>query len=80
MLLPTEKDLRIVLARFADVRFRHDLAPTGQSSQELADVTYTLCVMTGTGSLDEALAAADALLLRFRAGDRAPETESALTA
>ncbi|MEU9592123.1 DUF5133 domain-containing protein [Streptomyces sp. NPDC048219] len=68
MLLPAEKDLRAVLARFAEARFRHDLEPTGRSSRELEDTSYTLCVMTGTQSVDEALSAADALLEQLRAG------------
>ncbi|MFF9111954.1 MULTISPECIES: DUF5133 domain-containing protein [unclassified Streptomyces] len=67
MLLPAEKELRAVLARFAEARFRHDLQPTGRSSRELEDTVYTLCVMTGTRTVDEALVAADALLERLRA-------------
>ncbi|MEW2250935.1 DUF5133 domain-containing protein [Streptomyces sp. NPDC006975] len=67
MLLPAEKELRAVLARFAEARFRHDLQPTGRSSRELEDTVYTLCVMTGTRTVDEALIAADALLERLRA-------------
>ncbi|MFG2359071.1 DUF5133 domain-containing protein [Streptomyces sp. NPDC048521] len=75
MLLPAEKELRAVLARFADARFRHDLQPTGHSSRELEDTSYRLCVMTGTRSVDEALTAADALLERMRA-DRRSATEA----
>ncbi|MFE1293727.1 DUF5133 domain-containing protein [Streptomyces sp. NPDC058731] len=71
MLLPAEKELRAVLARFAEARFRHDLQPTGRSSRELEDTVYTLCVMTGTRTVDEALIAADALLERLRAGREA---------
>ncbi|MEU8591618.1 DUF5133 domain-containing protein [Streptomyces sp. NPDC048664] len=71
MLLPTEKELRSVLARFADVRIRHDLQPTGQTSRELEDITYTLCVMTGTQTTDQALAAADAQLERVQASRHA---------
>jgi hypothetical protein len=67
VLLPAEKELRTVLARFAEARFRHDLQPTGRSSRELEDTSYTLCVMTGTQSVDQALVAADALLERLRA-------------
>jgi hypothetical protein len=70
VLLPAEKELRAVLARFAEARFRHDLQPTGRSSRELEDTSYTLCVMTGTRSVAEALTAADALLDTLRA-DRA---------
>ncbi|MER6033929.1 MULTISPECIES: DUF5133 domain-containing protein [unclassified Streptomyces] len=67
MLLPAEKELRAVLARFADARFRHDLQPTGHSSRELEETSTTLCALTGTRSVEEALAAADALLDRLRA-------------
>ncbi|MFF5402975.1 DUF5133 domain-containing protein [Streptomyces misionensis] len=66
MLLPAEKELRALLARFAEARFRHDLQPTGHSSRELEDTSYTLCVMTGTRTVDEALAAADVMLERLR--------------
>ncbi|MFF4397273.1 DUF5133 domain-containing protein [Streptomyces sp. NPDC001480] len=81
MLLPAEKELRAVLARFAEARFRHDLHPTGYSSRELEDTSRRLCVMTGTQSVDEALTAADALLERMRA-DRhtAPRTPQTLAA
>ncbi|MEU1462719.1 DUF5133 domain-containing protein [Streptomyces sp. NPDC005706] len=71
MLLPAEKELRAVLARFADARFRHDLQPTGHSSRELEDTSGMLCLLTGTRSVDEALTAADALLERWRADRRA---------
>ncbi|MFI9810262.1 DUF5133 domain-containing protein [Streptomyces sp. NPDC052301] len=71
MLLPEERELRAVLARFADARFRHDLQPTGRSSRELEDTSHLLCVMTGTQSVEQALTAADALLERFRADRRA---------
>ncbi|MFJ9734173.1 DUF5133 domain-containing protein [Streptomyces sp. NPDC101169] len=67
MLLPAEKELRAVLARFADARFRHDLQPTGHSSRQLEETSTTLCALTGTRSVEEALAAADALLDRLRA-------------
>ncbi|MFJ8034774.1 DUF5133 domain-containing protein [Streptomyces sp. NPDC096032] len=71
MLLPAEKELRTVLARFAEARFRHDLQPTGRSSRELEDTSARLCAMTGTASVDQALAAADALLEQLRADRRA---------
>ncbi|MGV9456758.1 DUF5133 domain-containing protein [Streptomyces sp. NPDC003635] len=67
MMLPAEKELRAVLARFAEARFRHDLHPTGHSSRELEDTSHTLCVMTGTPSVGEALKAADVLLDKMRA-------------
>jgi hypothetical protein len=81
VLLPTEKELRAVLARFAEARFRHDLHPTSHSTRELADTSYTLCVMTGTRSVDEALTTADALLDRLRtdrqAATKAPQSLAA---
>ncbi|MGW5327036.1 DUF5133 domain-containing protein [Streptomyces sp. NPDC004014] len=81
MLLPAEKELRSVLARFAEARFRHDLQPTGRSSRELEDTSYTLCVMTGTRTIDEALAAADALLAQLCANRRtATRTSQSLAA
>ncbi|MER7715393.1 DUF5133 domain-containing protein [Streptomyces flaveolus] len=81
MLLPAEKDLRAVLARFAEARFRHDLEPTGRSSRELEDTSYTLCVMTGTRSVDEALGVADVLLEQLRAGrEQAVRTDQDLAA
>jgi hypothetical protein len=78
VLLPVEKELRSVLARFADARFRHDLHPTGQSSRELEDTSHTLRTMTGTQSVEQALAAADALLDRLRA-DRHAATRAGQT-
>ncbi|GGW12765.1 DUF5133 domain-containing protein [Streptomyces capoamus] len=81
MLLPAEKELRAVLARFADARFRHDVHPTGYSSRELEDVSRRLCVLTGTTSVDQALVAADALLDRLRtARGAAAGTRQALAA
>ncbi|MFD9098846.1 DUF5133 domain-containing protein [Streptomyces collinus] len=71
MLLPAEKELRAVLARFAEARFRHDLQPTGRSSRDLEETSARLCALTGTESVDRALAAADDLLERLRTDRRA---------
>ncbi|MFD5453476.1 DUF5133 domain-containing protein [Streptomyces sp. NPDC003470] len=65
MILPAEKELRAVLARFAQARIEHDVRPTGYTSRALEDATYTLCVMTGSRTADEALLAADTLLARY---------------
>ncbi|MFY4717311.1 DUF5133 domain-containing protein [Streptomyces sp. LaBMicrA B280] len=70
MSLPAEKEVRALLARFAEARFRHDLQPTGRSSRELEDTSAALRAMTGTRTVDEALAAADTLLDRLRANRR----------
>jgi hypothetical protein len=71
VLPPAEKELRTVLARFAEARFRHDLQPTGRSSRELEEASRRLCALTATTSVDRALAAADVLLDRLRTARRA---------
>ncbi|MEU1528553.1 DUF5133 domain-containing protein [Streptomyces fagopyri] len=67
MILPAERELRSVLARFADTRIEHDVRPTGRTSRALDDVTYTLCVMTGSRTAEQALLAADDLLEQYGA-------------
>lgn len=67
MIIPAEKDLRAVLARFAQARIEHDVRPTGRTSRDLEDATYTLCVMTGARTAEQALLAADALLEQYSA-------------
>ncbi|GAA3502749.1 DUF5133 domain-containing protein [Streptomyces prasinosporus] len=68
MILPAEKELRAVLARFAQARIEHDVRPTGRTSRDLEDSAYTLCVMTGSRTVEQALLAADALLEQYGAG------------
>ncbi|MFJ8006694.1 DUF5133 domain-containing protein [Streptomyces fagopyri] len=75
MILPAERELRSVLARFADTRIEHDVRPTGRTSRALDDVTYTLCVMTGSRTAEQALLAADDLLEQFGA-DREDVTQA----
>ncbi|QIP87857.1 DUF5133 domain-containing protein [Streptomyces sp. Tu 2975] len=65
MILPAEKELRAVLARFAQARIEHDVWPTGRTSRVLEDTTYTLCVMTGARTAEEALLKADTLLAQY---------------
>ncbi|WP_053849080.1 DUF5133 domain-containing protein [Streptomyces sp. NRRL B-24085] len=67
MLIPAEKELRAALARFAHARIEHDVRPTGRTSRDLEDSTYTLCVMTGARTAEQALRAADALLEQYSA-------------
>jgi hypothetical protein len=67
MILPAEKELRALLARFAGARMEHDVRPTGHTSRTLEDCTYTLCVMTGARTIEEALRTADALLEQYAA-------------
>ncbi|MFH9707010.1 DUF5133 domain-containing protein [Streptomyces luteogriseus] len=65
MILPTQKELRAVLARFAQARIDHDALPTARTARTLEDVTYTLCVMTGARTAEQALFEADVQLQRY---------------
>jgi hypothetical protein len=76
MILPAEKELRAALARFAEARIEHDVFPTGRTSRALEDSTYTLCVMTGVRTCEQALRAADALLQRYRADRKSPTQDN----
>ncbi|WP_328499571.1 DUF5133 domain-containing protein [Streptomyces sp. NBC_00414] len=67
MMVPAEKELRTVLARFAEVRIEHDVRPTGRTSEALESVTYTLCVMTASRTVEQALRTADLLIEQYRA-------------
>jgi hypothetical protein len=67
MMVPAEKELRAVLARFAEARIEHDVRPSGRSSAALEDVTYTLCVMTGCRTVAQALRTADLLMEQYTA-------------
>ncbi|MEV5476779.1 DUF5133 domain-containing protein [Streptomyces sp. NPDC052207] len=77
MILPVEKELRAVLARFAHARIEHDVRPTGRTSRDLEDATYTLCVMTGTRTAEQALLAADTLLRQLSADREGPTRKDA---
>ncbi|MCC8340674.1 DUF5133 domain-containing protein [Streptomyces sp. R1] len=65
MILPAERELRTVLARFAQARIDHDVCPTGSTSRILEDATYTLCVLTGARTAEQALRTADTLLEQY---------------
>ncbi|MFJ6700308.1 DUF5133 domain-containing protein [Streptomyces sp. NPDC091272] len=64
VLMPDPKTLRACLARFADARIAHVQSSRAGTEQELRDTSYTLCVMTGTRTVREALTVADRLLGR----------------
>ncbi|KIF66191.1 hypothetical protein HY68_37180 [Streptomyces sp. AcH 505] len=64
MLTPHPQDLRVALARYADARIEDDRHPTEATARAVDDATYTLCVMTGTRNIPQALSTADALLSR----------------
>ncbi|MCW7941258.1 methionine ABC transporter ATP-binding protein [Streptomyces hygroscopicus] len=79
MLVPDAKVVRGLLTRYATLQIALAERETLETARELEDVSYTLCVMTGTRNAHEAVAAADALLLaghRKRAAqDTADETD-----
>ncbi|MEV6742424.1 DUF5133 domain-containing protein [Streptomyces sp. NPDC051104] len=62
MLVPDPKAVRRLLTRYASLRIALAERETPELARELADVSYTLCVMTGTKDVRDAVAAADALL------------------
>ncbi|KOX30369.1 hypothetical protein ADL07_19835 [Streptomyces sp. NRRL F-4707] len=57
--------MRSVLARFAQARIDYDVRPTGFTSRLLEDATYTLCVLTGARTAEQALRTADTLLEQY---------------
>ncbi|MBB6435934.1 DUF5133 domain-containing protein (plasmid) [Streptomyces sp. CA-294286] len=62
--MPDAKTLRTLLARFAEARIAHTQHVRPGTEEELRDIAYTLCVLTGTREVREALAVADQLLAR----------------
>ncbi|MFH8977819.1 DUF5133 domain-containing protein [Streptomyces sp. NPDC017890] len=69
MLEPDPKVVRKLLTRYASLRIAQAEGEKPVAARELADVSYTLCVMMATTSIHDAVAKADALLL---AKGRAP--------
>ncbi|MER5949537.1 DUF5133 domain-containing protein [Streptomyces sp. NPDC001904] len=62
MLMPDAAFVRTLLSRYADLQMRHCERPSQELRWQLDDVTYTLCVCTGTRTIRDALAAADLVL------------------
>ena len=74
MLVPDPKAVRKLLTRYAVLRIAQSERQRPQTAAELNDVSYTLCVITGTTDIGEAIVEADALLAAARgaaADDRA---------
>ncbi|MFF8595110.1 DUF5133 domain-containing protein [Streptomyces sp. NPDC015220] len=63
MLVPDPKVVRTLLTRYASLKIAQAERERAETARELEDVSYTLCVMTGTTSIHDAIARADALLL-----------------
>ncbi|MEU6847739.1 DUF5133 domain-containing protein [Streptomyces sp. NPDC046716] len=64
MITPSCAVLRTLLAQYATARIEHAEQPGPRTARQLADVSYTLCVITNARSLTAALTVADALLQR----------------
>ncbi|MFF5637130.1 DUF5133 domain-containing protein [Streptomyces sp. NPDC012825] len=65
MLIPDSRLLRSLLTRYADLRIA-EARGERREGERLEDVSYTLCVVTGTTRVEDALAAADTLLAARR--------------
>ncbi|MFI8946345.1 DUF5133 domain-containing protein [Streptomyces sp. NPDC053750] len=63
MLEPDPKVVRELLTRYASLRIAQAERDRPATARELADVSYTLCVMMAATSIHDAVAKADALLL-----------------
>ncbi|MGC4982375.1 MULTISPECIES: DUF5133 domain-containing protein [unclassified Streptomyces] len=74
MLVPDPKVVRRLLTRYAALKIAYAEKETLETARDLEDVTYTLCVMTGTTSVRDAVVAADALLV---AGEKRREARQA---
>ncbi|MDQ0792207.1 DUF5133 domain-containing protein [Streptomyces sp. B1I3] len=62
MLTPGPQDLRVALARYADARIEDARHSTDATVRAVENATYTLCVMTGTREISQALHVADTML------------------
>jgi hypothetical protein len=63
VLVPDPKVVRRLLTRYAALKIAYAERETLETARRLEDVTYTLCVMTGTTSVRDAVVAADAMLV-----------------
>ncbi|MFJ8858105.1 DUF5133 domain-containing protein [Streptomyces sp. NPDC102451] len=67
MLMANPATLRNLVKRYETLRSAHARLGTSESSRQLEDVSYTLCVTTGTRTVPDALAAAAVQLRGFPA-------------
>lgn len=75
VLVPDPKVLRRLLTRYACLRIALAERETSEKARELADVSYTLCVMMGTRHVHDAVAAADRLLAADRHKDTTEQAD-----
>ncbi|WP_307571050.1 DUF5133 domain-containing protein [Streptomyces sp. DSM 41269] len=71
MLTPSPDVMRTLLARYNELQLRHSQDSDYELQRSLEDVTYTLCVSTGTRTVHDALLAADAILRKAASEEEA---------
>ncbi|MEU1042925.1 DUF5133 domain-containing protein [Streptomyces sp. NPDC005551] len=76
MSTPDPRHVRKLLARYASARIALAERSTREWQRELDDVTRTLCMLTGTRSVADAICAADEILAQH-ARRRAPRRATA---
>ncbi|MFJ6697985.1 DUF5133 domain-containing protein [Streptomyces sp. NPDC091272] len=76
MLVPNPQVLRDVLNRRAAAQQAYDASPDEANRLALENVSYTLCVITATTGVPEALAAAELLLAHPTVQHRKQDTEA----
>ncbi|WP_228989614.1 DUF5133 domain-containing protein [Streptomyces sp. DH8] len=77
MLIPSPDAMRTLLARYNELQLRHSQDSDYELQRSLEDVTYTLCVSTGTRTVHDALLAADTILRRSAAEEEAASSAPA---
>lgn len=75
-LVPDPKVVRSLLTRYASLQIALAESEKPERARELEDVSYTLCVMTGTRCVDDAIAAADGLLVAAQSAVPTPSHNS----
>ncbi len=79
VLKPEPRRVRTLLARYASARIALAEKSDPMWQRELADVSYTLCVVTGTRSISDAIAAADETLAAARQPEAHPSPAAETT-
>jgi hypothetical protein len=81
VLVPDPKVVRELLTRYVSLRIALAKRETLERARELEDVGCTLCVMTGTRSVHDAIQVGDVLLVAAtgRGITREPDSENGLT-
>jgi hypothetical protein len=76
VLVPDPKVVRQLLTRYATLQIAQAERYSPAAARELEKVSHRLCVIMGTSGVHDAIARADALLVRARPTDgRTPEAD-----